>query len=148
MWPFSLFKKLSQDPAVGQPRGDYIGCYLLGTHTSGRDDDISYISLATTREQLEQDARQYLQEFLEQHPQLNEAERLALQDLLEHWNARADAHLAQDGGKPGQPLAVQGGSELFLRTGMPGLQQRHPLRGLVDNRLIRHTVTHDGAIAR
>ncbi|MGU3626218.1 hypothetical protein [Comamonas sp. C24C] len=118
MWPFSLFKKLSQDPAVGQPRGDYIGCYLLGTHTSGRDDDISYISLATTREQLEQDARQYLQEFLERHPQLNEAERLALQDLLEHWNARADAHLAQDGGKPGQPLAVQGGSELFLRTGM------------------------------
>ena len=67
---------------------------------------------------MEQDARQYLQEFLEQHPQLNEAERLALQDLLEHWNARADAHLAQDGGKPGQALAVQGGSELFLRTGM------------------------------
>ncbi|MDN5507239.1 MAG: hypothetical protein L0H10_25985, partial [Comamonas sp.] len=79
MWPFSLFKKLSQDPAVGQPRGDYIGCYLLGTHTSGRDDDISYISLATTREQLELDARQYLQEFLEQHPQLTEAERHALQ---------------------------------------------------------------------
>ena len=109
MWPFSLLKKLSQDPEVGQTRGDYIGCYLLGTHTSGRDDDISYISLATTREQLEQDARQYLQEFLEQHPQLTEAERHALQDLLEHWNARADAHLAQDGGKPGQPLAVQGG---------------------------------------
>ena len=99
MWPFSLLKKLSQDPAVGQTRGDYIGCYLLGTHTSGRDDDISYISLATTREQLHQDARQYLQEFLEQHPQLNEAERLALQDLLEHWNARADAHLAQDRGQ-------------------------------------------------
>ena len=67
MWPFSLLKKLSQDPAVGQTRGDYIGCYLLGTHTSGRDDDISYISLATTREQLQQDARQYLQEFLQQH---------------------------------------------------------------------------------
>ena len=83
MWPFSLFKKLSQDPAVGQPRGDYIGCYLLGTHTSGRDDDISYISLATTREQLELDARQYLQEFLEQHPQLTEAERHALQDLAD-----------------------------------------------------------------
>ena len=105
-------------PCLRQPRGDYIGCYLLGTHTSGRDDDISYISLATTREQLELDARQYLQEFLEQHPQLTEAERHALQDLREHWNARADAHLAQDGGKPGQPLAVQGGSELFLRTGM------------------------------
>jgi len=115
MWPFSLLKKLSQDPAVGQTRGDYIGCYLLGTHTAGRDDDISYISLATTRAQLEQDARQYLQDFLCQHPQLADAERQALQDLLEHWSARADAHLAAASGKP---LAVQGGSELFLRTGM------------------------------
>jgi hypothetical protein len=115
MWPFSLLKKLSQDPAVGQTRGDYIGCYLLGTHTAGRDDDISYISLATTRAQLEQDARQYLQDFLCQHPQLADAERQALQDLLEHWSAHADAHLAAASGKP---LAVQGGSELFLRTGM------------------------------
>lgn len=115
MWPFSLLKKLSQDPAVGQHRGDYIGCYLLGTHTTGREDDISYISLATTREQLEQDARQYLQEFLQQHPQLSHAERLALQDLLENWNAHADAHLAAASGKP---LAVQGSSDLFLRTGM------------------------------
>lgn len=118
MWPFGLLKKLSQDPAVGQTRGDYIGCYLLGTHTSGRDDDISYISLATTREQLQQDARQYLQEFLQQHPELAAAERLAVQDLLENWNARAEAHLTLADGKPSQPLAVQGGSELFLRTGM------------------------------
>lgn len=115
MWPFSLFKKLSQDPPVGQPRGDYMGCYLLGTHTSGRDDDISYISLATTREQLGVDARQYLQEFLQQHPQLKDSERVALQDLLEHWEERADAHLTAATGKP---LAVQGGSDLFLRTGM------------------------------
>ena len=115
MWPFSLLKKLSQDPAVGQPRGDYIGCYLLGTHTSGRDDDISYISLATTREQLGIDARKYLQEFLQQHPQLKDSERVALQDLLEHWEERADAHLTAATGKP---LAVQGGSDLFLRTGM------------------------------
>lgn len=117
MWPFSLLKKLSQDPAVGQTRGDYIGCYLLGTQTIGRKDDISYISLATTRAQLEQDARQYLQDFLQQHPQLTQAERGNLQDLLQHWNARVDTHLhAAD--KPKHPLAVQGGSELFLRTGM------------------------------
>ena len=115
MWPFSLFKKLSQDPAVGQPRGDYIGCYLLGTHTTGRDDNVSYISLATTREQLGIDAHQYLQEFLQQHPQLKDSERVALQDLLEHWEERADAHLTAATGKP---LAVQGGSDLFLRTGM------------------------------
>ena len=80
MWPFSLLKKLSQDPEVGQTRGDYIGCYLLGTQTAGRDDD-----------------------------------RLALQDLLNHWPARAKAHLAAANGRP---LAVQGGSLLFLRTGM------------------------------
>ena len=115
MWPFSLLKKLSQDPAVGQTRGDYMGCYLLGTHTTGRDDNVSYISLATTREQLGIDARQYLQEFLQQHPQLKDSERVALQDLLEHWEERADAHLTAATGKP---LAVQGGSDLFLRTGM------------------------------
>lgn len=117
MWPFSLLKKLSQDPAVGQTRGDYIGCYLLGTQTTGREDDISYISLATTRAQLEQDARQYLQDFLQQHPQLAATERDTLQDLLQHWNTRVDAHLAV-ADKPKHPLAVQGGSELFLRTGM------------------------------
>lgn len=115
MWPFSLLKKLSQDPAVGQTRGDYMGCYLLGTQTTGRDDNVSYISLATTREQLEIDARQYLQDFLQQHPQLKDTERAALQDLLEHWKERADAHLSAATGKP---LAVQGGSDLFLRTGM------------------------------
>lgn len=115
MWPFSLLKKLSQDPAVGQTRGDYMGCYLLGTQTTGRDDNVSYISLATTREQLEVDARQYLQDFLQQHPQLKDAERAALQDLLDHWQERADAHLSAATGKP---LAVQGGSDLFLRTGM------------------------------
>ena len=115
MWPFSLLKKLSQDPEVGQTRGDYIGCYLLGTHTSGRDDDISYISLATTREQLDKDAHEYLQKFLQEHPQLSNNSRNPLQDLLDHWVIRADAHLAAATGKP---LAVQDGSELFLRTGM------------------------------
>ena len=115
MWPFSLLKKLSQDPEVGQTRGDYIGCYLLGTQTTGRDDDISYISLATTREQLAIDAQEYLQRFLQEHPQLTEADRQALQNLQENWDARADAHLAAATGKP---LAVQGSTHLFLRTGM------------------------------
>ena len=115
MWPFSLLKKLSQDPEVGQTRGDYIGCYLLGTQTAGRDDDISYISLALTLEQLEIDATEYLQKFLQEHPQLADADRLALQDLLDHWPARAKAHLTAANGKP---LAEQGGSLLFLRTGM------------------------------
>ena len=56
-----------------------------------------------------------MQEFLQQHPQLKDSERVALQDLLEHWEERADAHLTAATGKP---LAVQGGSDLFLRTGM------------------------------
>ena len=115
MWPFSLLKKLSQDPAVGQPRGDYIGCYLLGTHTSGRDDDISYISLATTREQLERDAREFLEQFLHDNPQARTEDREAVQQLLAHLGPRIDEHLAQ--GRR-QPLAIQGGRELFLRTGM------------------------------
>lgn len=114
MWPFSLFKKLSQDPPVGQTRGDYIGCYLLGTNTVGQE-NVSYISLAITPEQLTQDAREYLQNFLQDHPQLNAAERLSLEDLLAHWQERADAHLAAANHKP---LAVQGGTQLFLRTGM------------------------------
>ena len=114
MWPFSLLKKLSQDPEVGQTRGDYIGCYLLGTQTAGQD-DISYISLATTREQLKRDASEYLQTFLNEHPQLADADRQALQSLLNDWDQRADAHLAAAAGKP---LAEQAGSVLFLRTGM------------------------------
>src|SRR5256885_2901164 len=67
MWPFSLLKKLTQDPPVGQPRGDYIGCYLLGTEAPGQA-GVSYVSLATTREQLEADARAYLEGFVRDHP--------------------------------------------------------------------------------
>ncbi|GGH55803.1 hypothetical protein GCM10010975_13770 [Comamonas phosphati] len=118
MWPLSLLKKLSQDPPVGQTRGDYIGCYLLGTRTPGRkaeEDDTSYISLATTREALAHDARGYLQDFLQRHPQLSAAEREAIASLLAEWDERVDAHLAA-GAR--QPIAVQGGTELFLRTGM------------------------------
>ena len=123
MWPFSLFKKLSQDPAVGQPRGDYIGCYLLGTHTSGRDDDISYISLATTREQLEQDARQYLQEFLEQHPQLNEAERLALQD--QGAVAPLPARLLGEGGQHGGGILTGLAEWVVMQEGLAVSHQKN-----------------------
>lgn len=118
MWPFSLLKKLSQDPPVGRTRGDYIGCYLLGTRTpghKGEDDAVSYISLATTRDALAHDAQEYLQDFLHRHPQLDTAEREAIESLLAEWDERVDAHLAA-GAR--QPLAVQGGTELFLRTGM------------------------------
>ncbi|MOA31051.1 hypothetical protein D3C78_1521870 [compost metagenome] len=114
MWPFDFFKKLSRDPDVGQTRGDYIGCYLLGTETPGLH-DASYHSLATTRAALLDDAREFLQGFLQQHPELPAPERAALQSLLDHLEARIDAHLAGD---TRQPLAVQGGSHLFLRTGM------------------------------
>lgn len=114
MWPFSLLKKFSQDPPVGQTRGDYIGCYLLGTQTTGKD-EVSYISLATSEEALERDAREYLQGFLQQHPQLAAAERDALEDLMARWRDSAAAHLAAG---THRPLAVQGGIELFLRTGM------------------------------
>ena len=114
MWPFDLFKKLSRDPEVGETRGDYIGCYLLGTETPGLH-DASYHSLAPTRAALIDDARSFLQGFLQQHPGLPESERGALQSLLDNLEARVDAHLAGD---MRQPLAVQGGSHLFLRKGM------------------------------
>ena len=114
MWPFSLLKKLSQDPPVGETRGDYIGCYLMGTQTAGQD-DVSYISLAITREALQVDALKYLRDFLRDHPQMSSDEREAIESLIAHWPERADAHLAA-GAK--QPLARQGGAELFLRTGM------------------------------
>lgn len=114
MWPFTLFKKLSRDPDVGQTRGDYIGCYLLGTETPGLH-DASYHSLATSRSALQDDARCFLQGFLQDHPELAAPERAALQSLLDHLEERLDAHLAGD---TRQPLAVQGGSHLFLRKGM------------------------------
>lgn len=114
MWPFDFLKKLSRDPDVGQTRGDYIGCYLLGTETPGQH-DASYHSLATTREQLHADARQFLEDFLQEHPALPAPERAQVQSLLDHLPERLDAHLAGD---TRQPLAVQGGSHLFLRTGM------------------------------
>lgn len=114
MWPFSLFKKISQDPDVGQTRGDYIGCYLLGTETPDAH-DASYHSLATTREALEADARSYLQDFLRDHPEMGADARAQVQSLLDHLSERLDTHLAGD---MRQPLAQQGGSHLFLRKGL------------------------------
>ncbi|MCD2513917.1 hypothetical protein [Comamonas endophytica] len=114
MWPFDFFKKISRDPEVGQTRGDYIGCYLLGTETPGLH-DASYHSLATTRAALLDDARSFLQGFLQEHPQLPDSEREELQSLLDDLETRVDAHLAGDTRKP---LAVQGGTHLFLRPGM------------------------------
>ncbi len=114
MWPFDLLKKLSRDPDVGQTRGDYIGCYLLGTETPGLH-DASYHSLATTRAALSEDARSFLQGFLDAHPELPDGEREQLQSLLDDLETRIDAHLAGDTKKP---LAVQGGTHLFLRPGM------------------------------
>lgn len=114
MWPFDLLKKLSRDPEVGQTRGDYIGCYLLGTETPGLH-DASYHSLATTRAALVDDARSFLQGFLAEHPDLPDVERTQIQALLDNLEARIDAHLAGDTKKP---LAVQGGTHLFLRPGM------------------------------
>lgn len=114
MWPFDFFKKLSQDPAVGSTRGDYIGCYLLGTETPGTK-DTSYHSLATTREALLDDARTYLQDFLRDHPQMEASDRNHLQALLDDLPARLQAHLSGD---TRRPLAEQGGTHLFLRTGL------------------------------
>ncbi len=102
MWPFSLLKKLSQDPPVGQPRGDYIGCYLLGTEAPGQA-GVSYVSLATTREQLQADARAYLEGFVRDHPEAADTDLSAIRSLLENLPQR---------------LAEQGGTVLFLRTGM------------------------------
>ncbi|WP_377007085.1 hypothetical protein [Comamonas endophytica] len=99
---------------MGQTRGDYIGCYLLGTETPGLH-DASYHSLATTRAALLDDARSFLQGFLQEHPQLPDSEREELQSLLDDLETRVDAHLAGDTRKP---LAVQGGTHLFLRPGM------------------------------
>lgn len=115
MWPFSLFKKLSQDPAVGQTRGDYIGCYLLGTQPTGGLDQASYISLAISREQLEQETREFLQGFLQDNPGIPEQERKNVQNLLEHLSQRLEQHLSS---ATREPLLVQGEQELFLRTGM------------------------------
>src|SRR5262245_46372141 len=106
MWLFDFLKKLSRDPEVGQTKGDYTGCYLLGTETPGQH-DASYHSLATTRAELEDDAREFLQGFLQGHPELPVTERAALQSLLDHLKERIDAHLAAD---TRRPLAVQGGS--------------------------------------
>jgi hypothetical protein len=114
MWPFSLLKKISQDPPVGQTRGDYIGCYLLGTEAPGQA-GVSYVSLATTREQLEADARAYLEGFVRDHPEAADTDLAAIHALLDQLAARLDTHLAGD---TRQPLAEQGGTVLFLRTGM------------------------------
>ena len=115
MWPFSLLKKITKDPEVGQTQGDYIGCYLMGTNALQGEDDISYISLATSRDQLELEAREYLQGFLDEHPQLPATDRDSLQQLLARLAERIDTHLATASASP--PL-IQGGRALFLRTGM------------------------------
>ncbi len=99
---------------MGQTRGDYVGCYLMGVETQGQD-EISYISLAISRSELEVDARNYLENFLQQHAHLPEQELGAVRLLLTDLGPRLDVHLAGD---MRLPLAEQGASKLFLRTGM------------------------------
>lgn len=121
MWPFSLLRNFLQKPAVGQTRRGYIGCYLFGVVTTG-EEDATYHSLATSRDQLLQDCRSYLQGFVDEaagNPASQEEVR-AVQALLDQLETRIDAHLQTD---MQAPLLVLGPQELFLRTGLRSRRQ-------------------------
>jgi hypothetical protein len=118
MWPFSLFKKIANDPAIGETRGDYIGCYLFGVETPGAN-NASYHSLAIAVEDLTADCQQFFSDFLRDVPDAPAAEREAVQDFLQQLPQRLNAHLALPRHVANaQPLLVLGEQHVFLRNGM------------------------------
>lgn len=66
--------------------------------------------------------------------------------IVQH--GRNAAHHVEDFGTPWVALTPATERLVLLSTGVPGLQQRHPLRRLVDDRLIRRAVAHGCVIAR
>lgn len=112
MWPFDLLRKLSRGPDVGETFRHFIGCYLFGFEAEGAKQP-EYIALPSNREWLEREVRQYLQEFVDDHPHAREvpAVQAALADLPQRISAHID-------GDMGQPFLALPGVNLFIRKGM------------------------------
>ncbi|MEG3002873.1 MAG: hypothetical protein RR855_20225 [Comamonas sp.] len=112
MWPFDLLRKLSRGPDVGETFRHFIGCYLFGFEAEGEKQP-TYIALPSNLEWLEREVRQYLQEFVDNHPQASEVP--AIQAALADLPQRLAAHVAGD---MGQPFLALPGVNLFVRKGM------------------------------
>lgn len=112
MWPFDLLRKLSRGPAVGETFRHFIGCYLFGYEAEGSKQP-EYIAMPTSRDWLEREVRQYLEEFVQDHPHATEVP--TVNAALAGLTARLDAHLAGD---LGEPFLALPGVSLFIRTGM------------------------------
>ena len=112
MWPFDLLRKLSRGPDVGETFRHFIGCYLFGFEAEGEQQP-TYIALPSNLEWLEREVRQYLQEFVDEHPHASEVP--AIQATLADLPQRLAAHVA---GGMGQPFLALPGVNLFIRKGM------------------------------
>lgn len=112
MWPFDLLRKLSRGPDVGETFRHFIGCYLFGFEAEGEQQP-TYIALPSSLEWLEREVRQYLQEFVDEHPHAREVP--AIQATLADLPQRLATHVA---GGMGQPFLALPGVNLFIRKGM------------------------------
>jgi len=112
MWPFDLLRKISRGPDVGETFRHFIGCYLFGFEAEGAKQP-DYVALPTSREWLEREVRQYLQEFVQDHPQA--AEVPTIEAALAELPQRLDAHLAT---AMTAPFLALPGVNLFIRKGM------------------------------
>lgn len=120
MWPFDLLRKLSRGPDVGETFRHFIGCYLFGFEAEGEQQP-TYIALPSNLEWLEREVRQYLQEFVDDHPQASEVP--AIQATLADLHQRLATHVA---GNMAQPFLQLPGVNLFVRKGM---RERHKENG-------------------
>lgn len=112
MWLLDLLRKLTRGPAVGETFRHFIGCYLFGYEAEGAD-HAEYIALPSSREWLEREVKQYLEEFVQDHPQASEVP--AVQAALAELPQRLQDHLDGDMSRPFLALP---GVNLFIRKGV------------------------------
>ena len=112
MWLSDLLRKMTRGPAVGETFRHFIGCYLFGYEAEGADRP-EYIALPTSRDWLQREVQQYLQEFVQTHPHASEVP--AVQAVLADLPQRLQQHLDGD---MSQPFLALPAVSLFIRKGV------------------------------
>ncbi|CAM2161488.1 hypothetical protein PSAC2689_100080 [Paraburkholderia sacchari] len=110
--------------AVGQTDGEHIGCYLFGIE-EGPMGPKSYHSLATTREELLADCREFFASFAELKEKLvsdspsgarHRQDVKVIRNTIDNLDMFVDEYMQQR--RPGEPFLAVAGVNLFLTTGV------------------------------
>lgn len=119
---FDFFRPKKRQLEIGETDGDYIGCYLFGIEGDDSSPP-SYHSLATTRDTLVSDCREFFEGFAEQKAELVNSSPLGArhqQDLkviintIKNIESFIDMHFKT---KNSEPFLVVAGLKIFLRVG-------------------------------